>query len=492
MTSEKHAQANRAKAEARRMTTAQFVVRAQEVHGDKYDYSNTVYVNALAKLTIICPVHGEFEQKANAHTNGQGCPKCGKLAAAAKLSELNAWTTPQYLAKVKSVHGDRYDYSKVVYVGSLSKVPIICPEHGEFEQVASEHLRGNDCPKCAVDARRSNTEDFAEKARVVHDNKYDYSKAAYTYSKRKVTIVCPEHGDFEQKPNDHLRGKGCPACAKSVSQPELDIKALIESYGYEVQHRYRPTFLERKELDLYVPALKLAIEYCGSHVHNVDRNFLGGEPKSKTYHYDKWKACRDNGVALLTIFDFQWLTKREKVEALLRHKLQQNNRRVYARKCSIVELDRATCWEFVKANHIEGTGVWKLSCTYKGLKLGDELLAVMIEQDGDIKRSCTLQGTAVIGGVSRLFKAFPSGTTMTTTNDTGSTGDYGKRLDKSTLRYWWVNTKTREALTRNACMKHKLEARFGAPIGDMTEREYMLNLGWVRVFDSGLSYFVNT
>ena len=332
---------------------------------------------------------------------------------------------------------------------------------------------------------------FIEKARAVHGDKFDYAKTVYTFSKLKVTITCPEHGDFEQLPSNHTsRENGCPACAKSVSQPELDIKALIESCGYEAQHRYRPKFLNGKELDLFVPALNLAIEYCGSHVHNVDRNFLGGEPKSKTYHYDKWKACRDNGITLLTIFDFQWLTKRAKVEALILHKLQRANRRVYARKCSLVELDRATCWNFVKENHIEGTGVWKLNCTYKGLKFGDELVAVMVEQEGDIKRSCTLRGVAVIGGVSRLFKAFPAGTTMMTTNDTGSTGDYGTRLDKHTLRYWWVNTKG-EALTRNACMKHKLEVRFGVPVGDMTEVEYMQSLGWVRVFDSGLSYFVN-
>ena len=480
-----------ATASARRLNVENFVEKARAVHGDKYDYSKVVYLNNHTKIIITCPEHGDFEQAGANHLQGQGCPKCAQVArTTAKRSSQD-----EFLNKTHLVHGNTYDYSKVVYVDAMSKVRITCKLHGVFEQVPHKHLSGQGCPVCGRDkitgAPRSSTEEFIVKARAVHGDKYDYSKVVYTVNTDKVSITCPKHGDFEQIPSNHIKGNGCPSCGKNTSQPELDIKALIESYGYEAVHRYRPAWMQKRELDLFVPALNLAIEYCGYHVHNVDRNLLGGEPKSKTYHYDKWKLCRDNGVTLLTIFDFQWLNKREKVEALLRHKLQSSDRRVYARKCEIVELDRQTCWDFVKINHIEGCGVWKHTCNYKGLTHKGELVAVMVEEDGDIKRSCTLQGTAVIGGVSRLFKAFPKGTTMMTTNDTGSSGEYGTRLDKYTLRYWWVNGRTGEALTRNNCMKHKLEARFGIPVEGLTEREYMLERGYVRVFDAGLSFFVN-
>ena len=127
-----------------------------------------------------------------------------------------------------------------------------------------------------------------------------------------------------------------------------------------------------------------------------------------------------------------------------------------------------------------------------GLEYLGELVAVMVEDKGDIKRSCTLSGTAVIGGVSRLFKAFPAGTTMMTTNNTGSSGNYGTLLDKKTTRYWWVKgTKVLEALPRHRCQKHMLEKRFGIPVGEKTERQYMEDLGYVRCYDSGLSYWVN-
>lgn len=468
-----------------------FVRAARAVHGDKYDYSKVVYETSHTKVEIVCPKHGGFLQVPNSHLNGSGCPKCGVAHRASKLRSMKA----EFVDKARAVHGDKYDYSAVDYYRALTKVEIVCPTHGSFLQTPASHLSGYGCVKCGLDrtiaSKRIDTDAFISRVQDVHGDRYDYTKTGFTHSKSKLVVTCKVHGDFVQMANDHQQGKGCPKCATSASQPELDIISIIEAAGYKAEHRYRPAWMQGKELDIYVPALKLAIEYCGSHVHNVDRNVFGAEPKHKQYHYDKWKACRDNGVTLITVYDFLWETNRDKIERMLKHKLQKADRRVYARNCEVVELDRATCWDFVKTNHIEGTGVWKYSCTYKGLTYKGELVAVMVEQDKDIKRSCTLSGTAVVGGVSKLFKQFPKGTTMMTTNDTGSSGDYGIRIKKFTLRYWWVNLRTHEAFTRRACQKHTLESKFGVPVGDMTEVQYMTAQGYVRVFDSGLSYFVN-
>ena len=125
-------------------------------------------------------------------------------------------TVQEFTEKAKKVHGDKYDYSKVEYINNKTKVCIICPEHGEFWQTPDSHLRGRGCRQCSIksmkDKQRLSTEDFIEKAKEIHGNKYDYSKVDYVNSQTKVCIICPKHGEFWQTPLNHLKGKGCPDC----------------------------------------------------------------------------------------------------------------------------------------------------------------------------------------------------------------------------------------------------------------------------------------
>lgn len=126
-------------------------------------------------------------------------------------------TTESFIKRAKEIHGNKYDYSKVVYKNSRSMVCIICPEHGEFWQKAGTHLEGHGCPICAreitLKARKLTTDDFIKKAREIHGNKYDYSKVNYVNTQTKVCIICPKHGEFWIKPNDHLSRKyGCHKC----------------------------------------------------------------------------------------------------------------------------------------------------------------------------------------------------------------------------------------------------------------------------------------
>jgi len=135
-------------------------------------------------------------------------------------------TTEQFIEEARQVHGDKYDYSKVEYVNSATKVCIVCPEHGEFWQRAGEHLKGKGCIKCAKHYKPT-TEEFIEKARKAHGDKYDYSKVEYVNNKTKVCIICPEHGEFWQKPNNHLSGQGCPFCAGNAKLKNRKAKTHI-------------------------------------------------------------------------------------------------------------------------------------------------------------------------------------------------------------------------------------------------------------------------
>lgn len=194
-----------------KLTTEEFIKKAREVHGDKYDYSKVEYVDSKTKALIICKEHGEFWQKPNIHLQNKGCIRCGRLRTAAFHSK----SQEQFLQDAVKIHGNKYDYSKAEYVDWQTKVVIICPVHGEFTQFPSSHLQGNGCPKCGNDrtSLRMSNEDFINKAKAVHGDRYDYSKVQYVYNKTEVCILCPEHGEFWQKPKNHLSGYGCPICS---------------------------------------------------------------------------------------------------------------------------------------------------------------------------------------------------------------------------------------------------------------------------------------
>ena len=197
-------------------TTATFIHDASLIHNNKYDYSKVHYEKSSKEVCIICPKHGEFWQKPEVHLAGHGCSKCGIDS----IKEKNSDNTDVFISKARGIHGDKYDYSKTKYVKATEKVIITCPIHGDFEQLPYNHLSGHGCTKCNR-PEVHNTEDFINRSRKAHGNKYDYSKTVYSGCDKKVTITCPDHGDFEQNPNDHMDGHGCPKCGRESIAEKL-------------------------------------------------------------------------------------------------------------------------------------------------------------------------------------------------------------------------------------------------------------------------------
>ena len=192
----------------KKLTNSIFIKRSKKSHGDKYDYSKVNYIDCYTKVIIICPKHGEFEQLPRFHLEGKGCKKCG---GSEKL------TTEEFINKANKIHNNKYDYSKVNYINNSTKVTIICPVHGKFEQISNSHLSGKGCKKCGG-TEKLTTEEFINKANKIHNNKYDYSKVKLVNVRTKIVIICPVHGIFEQTPNCHLNGNGCKKCVNSVSK----------------------------------------------------------------------------------------------------------------------------------------------------------------------------------------------------------------------------------------------------------------------------------
>ena len=205
------------------MNTEDFIIKARKIHGDKYDYSKVEYVNNNTRVCIICPEHGEFWVTPHNHLRGRRCKNC--------YFESRKLETNDFIKKAIKKHGNKYDYSKVdlKHRDENGKICIICPEHGEFWQTPDNHLSGKGCATCGG-TKKSDTEKFVIKARKVHGDKYDYSKAEYVDSTTKVCIICPEHGEFWQKPNNHLSGQGCPECCinNRANRKRLTLESFIE------------------------------------------------------------------------------------------------------------------------------------------------------------------------------------------------------------------------------------------------------------------------
>lgn len=279
----------------KKLTKDEFIDRAIKAHGNKYTYEKSVYINSDTKICVACPIHGDFWITPSNLYAGHGCPKC---AGVAKLD------TAEFIKRAIAIHGSKYDYSKVKYVNTEEKVCIICPEHGEFWQTPHMHIsyRKRGCPICGSSAKQT-TEGFIENAKRVHGDKYDYSQVKYIGNKKKVCIICPEHGEFWQKPNSHLRGCGCAACSSSHLE-QIVLNVLINEHVKFVREQTFP-WLGMKKFDFFLPDYNVAIE-CQGEQHFIPIDFAGNgcdwsaEQLHKTQERDNLKieASKANNITL--------------------------------------------------------------------------------------------------------------------------------------------------------------------------------------------------
>ena len=472
--------------------TENFINKAKQIHGDKYDYSKVEYVNNHTKVCIICPKHGEFWQEPRHHLSKHGCPMCGKENSDRKQS----LTLNEFIEKSKQIHNGKYIYDKVNYVNLKTKVCIICPKHGEFWQAPHSHLRGQGCPKCG--RINYDTTTFIQKANIIHNNKYDYSQTRYVNSHCKVTIICKEHGIFEQRASAHLLGQGCPKCGNIMSKAEDEIMELLK--GLECHQRNRD-MLKGKEIDIFIPSLKLGIKYNGLFWHSEEFG------KDHRYHLDKLNECNEQGIKLIQIFEDEWVKHREICESKLRQICGLNtNPKIFARKCEIHEItNKNEAYEFLDKNHIQGkTGFTVgLGAYYEGNLVG--VMTFKKEKEGywDLNRFATDINYQCVGIGGKLFKHFTRNYpfieiksfadrrwTIDPTNNLYT--KLGFKFDSFVPpSYWYYNPKISkiERFHKFGFRKQHLHKQYGLPL-TMTEREMTETLGYTRIWDCGLIKYI--
>lgn len=258
----------------KRKTTAQFVYDAICVHGEKYDYSLIIYKNTHTKITIICPEHGEFEQRPNRHLQGDGCGSCAhKRSSSLKLKNVNA-----FIENATKIHGKKYDYSNVEYTGLKNKVCIVCPTHGKFLQTPNDHIHsGAGCPACGnrnkSTNKRKTQEMFLQEALSIHGAKYDYSQVKYNGNNKPVSVVCMIHGVFSVTPTNHIHNRsGCPKCYSSKGEDTIRRLLIDSDIAFEEQKTFKDCINSKTgamlRYDFFISSQNTLIEYDGpQHFH---------------------------------------------------------------------------------------------------------------------------------------------------------------------------------------------------------------------------------
>ena len=413
-------------------------ILSKTIHNDNITFDKVVYVNRTTPITLICKLHGDFQILPSSIESSNVCPECNKIL----LKEKSSHTTEWFINEAKRVHGNKYDYSKVKYINAKTKVCILHPKYGEFWQLPYAHLKGQDCSlekgdKVWKTRKRQTTDDFIEKAKQIHSDKYDYSKVAYINPQTKVCIICPEHGEFWQMPYSHLNGNGCPMCGKIKLRKKFQlstdkfIQKAKEIHGDKYDYSKVNYVNYKTKVEIICPkhgsfwqtpichfkcdgcptckgelsVSKQEIDFVNyvktiySNIINLnDRQMINpleldmylpfdnlaieynglywhsSKKIDKNYHLMKTELCQKQGIRLIHIFEDEWTCKQDIVKSRLKTILGLCEIKIFARKCQFKEVPFKESKEFLENNHLQGN----VNSKYRyGLYYNNELVSLM-------------------------------------------------------------------------------------------------------------------
>lgn len=480
-----------------RLSTQDIIDRLKKIHGNKYDYSKVEYINANTKIILTCKTHGDFSILPFSALNGSGCPKC----AGKNLSK------EEIIEKIKAIHGDKYDYSKVKKVNSNEKVCLICPKHGEFYITLSKIFnRGDGCKKCSAENRKKiltlTQDEVINKFVLIHNNKYDYSNVKYRSMHDKVEIICPKHGYFQQYPSDHIDGHGCPKCACIESRPENEIYEIIANYIGDRYHIIKNdrVILNGKEIDILIPEINIGIEYNGLKWHS---EYAG---KGKYYHLNKTISANKKGVYLLQIFEDEFITNKKLIVKKILHIIGCSNRRnkISARKCNIKEINKKEAHQFLNENHIQGYSRCSFSygCFYDGYLIGVMSFLDNGNNNYELVRFATHNNYICNGVGGKIFKYFITekrpnkvksfaDRRWTINQDNNLYTKLGFKLDKilpPDYSYISINNPLKRIHKFNF-RKKILNKKYGLDL-NMSETDMVKSIGYTKIWNCGLFKYV--
>lgn len=288
-------------------------------------------------------------------------------------------TLEELINEFKEVHGDEYIYDLVNFRKMKEHVNIVCRIHGVFPQTPQKHLYGQGCPICGNKKKNKDIviklEAFFDRANKKHNNKYIYHNYNIKSEHDIIDIICPKHGSFPQRIYDHLNGHGCPICGIQLSNAELELCNFIKSLGIKDFIRGERKLISPYEIDIYIPSLKIGIEYNGLKWHSEQYK------TDKLYHLNKLNMCNEKGIELIQIFEDEYINHKTAVLNKLKY-LLTNEENSFKYDISVNEIETNIAKEFVE---IYGIQDFSDADTYIGCYEKDDLIGVisLIKENND-------------------------------------------------------------------------------------------------------------
>jgi hypothetical protein len=322
--------------------TENFIIKSKKVKRKNnviYDYSETRYNHSQQPVVIVCPIHGRFEQLPSIHLSGGGCPKCfGRNK-----------TTEDFIKEAtiiqKEKNGDTYNYKKTIFISSRQPVKITCFVHGDFEQTPKAHLKGGRCLQCFYASQKYTTEEFIARAKIYQKEKndvvYDYCDTVYTGARNNVIITCFVHGKFEQTPDNHLHGQGCPYCAKisrNISKSS-NIKDFTEKLIYfqkhEIEYNYNKSVYKNNYTKIIItcpihgdfmqtPQSHLSGAGCPRCKESTGEKSIRKYLKENNFSFDDQFTFADCKYKYVLRFDFVLFNENKTCNALIEYQGRQH------------------------------------------------------------------------------------------------------------------------------------------------------------------------
>jgi len=279
------------------LTKDKFIELSNRTHCNRYDYSLVEYTNSVTPVEIICPRHGSFFQRPQVHyLRGCGCPKCS-------YENRKKLPIDSIIERFNKIHDHKYDYSLISDMDRNTKLPIKCKSDHIFYMNVKDHMGGNGCKYCSMPCH--DTESFIRLCNERHGNKYDYSKTVYVRQGDKVTIICPRHGEFLQKASNHYHLlRGCKRCGESKGEISIRKWLQSKGINFRKEQTFDDCISQGKlRFDFYLPDLNTCIEFDGlQHFRPVDQ-FGGPEEfeRVKIRDHHKNEYCERVGIRLIRI-----------------------------------------------------------------------------------------------------------------------------------------------------------------------------------------------
>lgn len=487
--------------EDRKITFEKFVEKANIKHNNYFTYFKDFYSNFKTETKIRCPIHGEFFQKPSIHLQGYGCPKCA-VEKSKQNHKFNKFKS--YIKQINNLGFNTSLVSFEKYKEYNTKFQIICKKHGSFEKSLPETIKSG-CPQCnyerVAEKNRLSHKEIIERFRNTHKDIYNYS--AFTDHKRideNISIICPVHGEFTQRIDNHMNGCGCPLCSIGSSKYEEEISDFIKSLGI-TNILYRKRF-DNKEFDIYLPDFKLAIEFNGLMDHSIGYHSYSRfnneyNKKNINRHLEKTEIAEKYNIQLFHIFEDSWISHKEIWKSMIKNKLGLSEK-IYARKCQAKEILKKESKFFLEENHLQGDARASIKI---GLFYNNELVSVMTfmkpryntKYDYELIRFATKKDYSIIGGASKLLKYFRerySGSIISYANRSWSKGDIYEKLGfsfshKTHPNHTYFKQEEMIRYPREKFQKHKQKDILEKFDPNLTGIENMLLNNYRIVFDSG-------